>query len=103
LTRFAAANYLSFESDEAEVASIRMLPGVERVEREDRTVRVHSASLQDTSLHLFQLANEKKWRIEAFRFEVGSLDDLFVYLLEEGWSDDSAGAPSFDGNQAVLS
>ncbi len=83
VTRLAAANYLSFESEAADIALIRTLPGVERVERHLGTVRVYSASLQNTALHLFQLADEHQWKIEAFRFEVCSLDDLFVYLVDK--------------------
>lgn len=103
VTKLAAANYLSFESETADVALIRTLPGVERAERQNGTVRVYSASLQEVSFHLFQLANENKWKIEAFRWEVGSLDDLFVYMVEKEWSHGSAGTSGVDGNQAVLS
>ncbi len=81
VTQLAAANFLSFESSDADVRLIRGLPGVERVEQLDETIHVHSTSLQKASLHLFQLAEEMDWQIQAFRFEVGSLDDLFVELV----------------------
>jgi ABC-2 type transport system ATP-binding protein len=86
VAQLATANYLSFESDNAELDMIRTIPGVERVEKVDATIRVHGADLQETSYHLFQMAHELGWKIEAFRFETGSLDDLFVELVEKGRS-----------------
>ena len=80
-----------------------MLPGVERVERQDGTVHVYSTSLQNTSLQLFQLADENGWNIEVFRWESGSLDDLFVNMVEKEWSHDSAGAVGIDGSEVILS
>ena len=83
VTRFAAASFVSFESDNTDIRVIRTLPGVERVEQAGNTIKVYSNSLQHTSLHLFQCAESHHWKIEAFRFEVGNLDDLFVQLMEK--------------------
>lgn len=106
VTALAGANFLSFDSEAADVAIIERLPGVERVERiggtvgagqesgvegvgqesnvgrVDGTIHVYSSSLQTTSMHLFLAAEEHGWQMSAFRFEVGSLDDLFVHLVE---------------------
>lgn len=103
VTRLATANYLSFESETADVVLIRVLPGVQRAERQDGTVRVYVVSLQNVSLHLFQLADEHNWQIVAFRFEVGSLDDLFVHLVEKEGSHDSTRAFGINGSEAVPS
>ncbi|WP_018131394.1 ABC transporter ATP-binding protein [Effusibacillus pohliae] len=86
VAQLAAANYLTFESAAADPDVIRLLPGVERVERDNLTVRVYSSNLQHTSMHLFQTAEQQNWQLEAFRFEVGSLDDIFVHFMEEGRS-----------------
>ncbi|WP_018130843.1 ABC transporter ATP-binding protein [Effusibacillus pohliae] len=83
VTQLAAANFLSFASENTDLQVIRTIPGVERVERDGETIRVHSKDLQHASYHLFQLAHDLNWRIEAFRFEIGSLDDLFVELVEK--------------------
>jgi ABC-2 type transport system ATP-binding protein len=45
--------------------------------------RVFAQDLQAASLQLFQLADREGWKIEAFRFETGNLDDLFVSLVKE--------------------
>lgn len=80
VNQFIIANYLTFISDEADPELLQNLQGVTRVDRINETIRIQTSSLQDTSLALFQLAQEKGWKIEAFRFEVGSLDDLFVQM-----------------------
>jgi ABC-2 type transport system ATP-binding protein len=59
------------------------LPGVTKVERDERVFRVFAQDLQVTSLHLFQMADAEGWSIQSFRFETGSLEDLFVSLVKE--------------------
>ncbi|CAM3871728.1 ABC transporter ATP-binding protein [Alicyclobacillus pomorum] len=46
VTRFAAGHHLSFQSETADKALIQMLPGVERVERQDGTVHVRSRAVR---------------------------------------------------------
>ncbi|MEW9033972.1 MAG: ABC transporter ATP-binding protein [Planifilum fimeticola] len=75
--------HLRFESPEADEQPLLSLPGVTKVEREDRTFRIYARDLQAASLQLFQLADREGWKIEAFRFETGNLDDLFVSLVKE--------------------
>jgi ABC-2 type transport system ATP-binding protein len=84
VTSLASANFLSFESEQANPALIESLPGVERVEKNQDTVKVYSPVLQKTALHVFELADRQQWTIGAFKFEIGTLDDLFVHMVDEG-------------------
>ncbi|PWI58569.1 ABC transporter ATP-binding protein [Sulfoacidibacillus thermotolerans] len=77
-------NYLSFLSSTVDRTKLRAIHGVSRVECEGETVKVYCADLQAVSLQVFQLAQEQKWKIDAFCFEMGSLDDLFVQLIGGG-------------------
>lgn len=80
VNQFLVTNYLTFISDDADEQLLQTLFGVKQVERINETIRIQTHTLQETTLQLFQLAQEKDWKIEAFRFEVGSLDDLFVQM-----------------------
>lgn len=75
--------YLRFESPEADEEKLLSLPGVTRVERDDRVFQVFVQDLQTASLQVFQLADREGWSIESFRFETGNLEDLFVSLVKE--------------------
>jgi ABC-2 type transport system ATP-binding protein len=59
---------------------------VEKVERAEDRIIINCESLQSTSLRLFELAQTHTWKIDSFKFEQGSLDDLFVNLVEKGRS-----------------
>lgn len=83
VAQLAAANYMSFESEEADIAAIEQLPTVERVEQTYTTFKVYSLDLQDTALQLLQAAKKYGWRLAALRFEVGTLDDLFVQMTKQ--------------------
>lgn len=82
VSQLAAANYMSFESEEAQVSVIGELSAVERVEQMQTTFKVYSADLQETALQLFQEAKQRGWKLVAVRFEVGTLDDLFVQMAK---------------------
>lgn len=84
VSQFAVAKCLTFTSTEADLSVICALPSVERAHRDGEAVWVYAPNLQEVSRHLFAIANERQWTMEAFRFEVGSLDDLFVNLGLEG-------------------
>ncbi|MFD1396444.1 ATP-binding cassette domain-containing protein [Kroppenstedtia eburnea] len=71
---------LTFESPGADSGRILRLPGVDRVEQEGELVRVYATSLQQVARSLFNLAEQEGWTIEGFRFESGTLDDLFVSM-----------------------
>lgn len=84
VSQFAAAKCLTFTSAEADLSVICALPSVERAHRDGEAVWVYAPDLQEVSRRLFAIAHERQWTMEAFRFEVGSLDDLFVNLGLEG-------------------
>ncbi|HEU5138667.1 MAG TPA: ABC transporter ATP-binding protein [Bacillales bacterium] len=75
-----ATHYLVFESPNAAQDVLRDLPGVASVEHEGEAIRILTEDLQTTSYHLFKEADERRWEIRAFRFERGTLEDLFVHL-----------------------
>lgn len=83
VNQFLIANYLTFISDDADLELLQNIPNVHHVSRSNETIKVQTSDLQDTSLALFQLAKEKGWKIHNFRFEVGSLDDLFVEIARK--------------------
>ncbi|MDN4593804.1 ABC transporter ATP-binding protein [Polycladomyces subterraneus] len=75
--------YLHVESFEADEQRLRMLPGVSEVKRDGHVYHVFARDLQSAALHLFRLADEEGWIIRSFRFETGSLEDLFISLVKE--------------------
>jgi ABC-2 type transport system ATP-binding protein len=83
VSRLLGRRHLSFVTDCADLSVLRKIPGVDSVEQEEGRVKVYGSSLQDISLYLFQIARDHGWKIDAFRFETGSLDDLFVELVEK--------------------
>lgn len=84
--RFAPANRISLDSPDADPERLRWLPGVLRVSlgRDGRRF-IHTSDRQETARRVFEAAREHGWTIRDFRFETGSLDDLFVSV------DDSRG------------
>ncbi|WP_221568111.1 ABC transporter ATP-binding protein [Alkalihalobacillus sp. TS-13] len=78
-----AVNYLSFQSNGLEYDHLLTLPGVIRIENEHDTFKVYSETLQETTYHIFAHCHEKDIAIENFKFEKGTLDDLFVHYLEK--------------------
>ena len=81
VARMAAADYLSFEAAGARVDALRAIAAAERVEAgEDGRIRVYAGQLQEAAYQVLRLARESGWTIRDFRFETGTLDDLFVAL-----------------------
>ncbi len=78
-----AVNYLSFQSNKMGYDSLLSLPGVVRIENENEVFKVYSETLQETSYHIFKYCHDKEIPIENFKFEKGTIDDLFVHYLEK--------------------
>ncbi|MBM7553226.1 ABC transporter ATP-binding protein [Thalassobacillus pellis] len=78
-----AAHYLTFESDGLGYEQLIGLPGVIRVEIEEGVYKVYSDNQQKTAYHIFSSCESKGLSLSNFRFETGSLDDLFVHYLEK--------------------
>lgn len=78
-----AVHYLTFETDGLEYDYLLSLPEVVRVEQEQETFKVYSDDLQTTAYHIFKFCHEKGIPLKDFKFEKGSLDDLFVHYLEK--------------------
>ncbi|MCF6136325.1 ABC transporter ATP-binding protein [Pseudalkalibacillus berkeleyi] len=78
-----SVNYLSFESEEIEYDYLLSLPDVLRVEQESNHFKVFSDDQQTTAYHIFKYCHEKEVTLNHFKFEKGTLDDLFVHYLEK--------------------
>ncbi|WLD94208.1 ABC transporter ATP-binding protein [Alkalihalobacillus sp. AL-G] len=76
-------NYLSFQSDLFDYDGLLSLPSVIRVEHDHDTYKVYSEKLQQTAYHIFNYCHEKEIEIRNFKFEKGTLDDLFVHYLKK--------------------
>lgn len=61
---------------------LKGLPGVQGVECRGGLIRVYADDLQRAGYAIFRAADEHGWKLENFRFETGTLDDLFVQLME---------------------
>lgn len=83
VNQFLMSSYLTFISDDADQDLLRKMTGVHHVSCTNETIKIQTDNLQETSLELFQLAKEKGWKIDNFRFEAGSLDDLFVQMARK--------------------
>ncbi|WP_085507660.1 ABC transporter ATP-binding protein [Thalassobacillus devorans] len=77
------AHYLAFESSGLEYDYLITIPGVVRVEQEGEVFKVFSEDQQITGYHIFSYCHEKGIPLHNFKFEKGSLDDLFVHYLEK--------------------
>lgn len=78
-----ATDYLAFESTDVDTAILNELPHVIEVEQSDERVRVRTENQQHAAYRLLKECEEQGWKVSAFRFERGTLDDLFVHLLKE--------------------
>ncbi|WP_349409743.1 ABC transporter ATP-binding protein [Pseudalkalibacillus sp. SCS-8] len=78
-----AVHYLAFECDGLEYDYLLSLPNVIRVERDQPTYKVFSDDQQNTAYHIFNYCHERGLTLKDFKFEKGSLDDLFVHYLEK--------------------
>lgn len=79
-----ATNYLAFESADVNPDVLTTLPHVIKVEQSGDHVRIQTENLQHSAYLVLKECEEREWKISAFRFERGTLDDLFVHLLKEG-------------------
>ncbi|GGD60560.1 ABC transporter ATP-binding protein [Paenibacillus nasutitermitis] len=77
------ADCLAFISEGLNSEYLSSLPGVERVEKNQEEFRVFCDDQQTTAYHIFSYCHEKGISLSSFRFEKGSLDDLFVQYLEK--------------------
>ncbi|MFG1732306.1 ATP-binding cassette domain-containing protein [Paenibacillus sp. 843] len=78
-----AAGCLAFVSEELGPEYLSSLPGVERVEKNQDEFKVFCDDQQTTAYHIFSYCQEKSIPLSSFRFEKGSLDDLFIQYLEK--------------------
>ncbi|MFC7320056.1 ABC transporter ATP-binding protein [Halobacillus campisalis] len=78
-----AAHYLGFESEQLTEDDLLIVNGVTRVEQGHHTFKVFSDDLQKTAYHIFSHCHERNIPIHNFKFEKGSLDDLFVQYLKK--------------------
>ncbi|UYG97570.1 ABC transporter ATP-binding protein [Cytobacillus firmus] len=78
-----AADCLAFTSSGLSREYLNSLPGVERVENNLDDFKVYCDDQQTTAYHIFTHCQEKGIRLTGFKFEKGSLDDLFVQYLEK--------------------
>lgn len=78
-----AAGCLAFISEELGPEYLSSLPGVERVDKNQAEFKVFCDDQQTTAYHIFSYCHGKGIPLSSFRFEKGSLDDLFVQYLEK--------------------
>ncbi len=76
-------HYLAFDSEELEYDFLISLPNVVSVEVENHSYKVLSEDQQTTAYYIFKYCYDNGIQIQNFRFEKGSLDDLFVHFLEK--------------------
>ncbi|WP_088049899.1 ABC transporter ATP-binding protein [Virgibacillus dakarensis] len=78
-----ATNYLAFESFDVDPDVLIALPSVIHMEKSRNRVRIQTENLQRSAYLVLKECEERDWKVTAFRFERGTLDDLFVHLLKE--------------------
>lgn len=74
---------LAFTGEGIGSDDVSSLPGVVRVEKNQDEYKVFCVDMQSTAYHIFSYCREKNILLSNFRFEKGSLDDLFIHYLEE--------------------
>ncbi|ANX14134.1 ABC transporter ATP-binding protein [Fictibacillus arsenicus] len=86
LVEDVSAHYVSFRSPDFPLDQLHALPGIIKVEQDEEVdaYKIYTENLQETSYHLFKNAQEGSYHISDFKFERGTLDDLFVHYLEGG-------------------
>lgn len=77
------ADCLAFISEELDYKYLSSLPGVEQVEKFQNEFKVFCDDQQTTAYHIFNYCQDRGIPLSSFRFEKGSLDDLFVQYLEK--------------------
>ncbi|WP_163528839.1 ABC transporter ATP-binding protein [Halobacillus ihumii] len=79
-----AGQSLVVESDKLVYDDLLALSGVVRVEQEGERYTLFSDNRQQTAYHLFHYCQDNEIPLSDFKFEKGSLDDLFIHYLEKG-------------------
>ncbi|WNB92305.1 ABC transporter ATP-binding protein [Bacillus sp. NEB1478] len=81
-------HFLSFRSPDFPIDQLKGLAGIIKVEHDgdQDSYRIYAEDLQTCSYYLFKEAQEGNYHISDFKFERGTLDDLFVHYLEGGQS-----------------
>jgi ABC-2 type transport system ATP-binding protein len=79
----AATHYIGFESEGISYDFLLILRGVIRVEKEDHHYKVFSEDLQHTAFQIFTFCHQEGLKLKNFKFDRGSLDDLFVQYLDK--------------------
>jgi ABC-2 type transport system ATP-binding protein len=81
-----ASHYVSFRSPDFPIEKLNNFPELIKVERDELTdtIKVYTENLQQFSYLLFKEAYEGNYHISDYKFERGTLDDLFVHYLEGG-------------------
>ncbi|MGR9050696.1 ABC transporter ATP-binding protein [Halobacillus faecis] len=78
-----ATHYLAFESEQMSYEYLLTLGDVVRVEKEEGNFKVFSEDLQHTAYQIFSYCHDENIKLKNFKFDRGSLDDLFVQYLEK--------------------
>ncbi|CDQ20292.1 ABC-2 type transport system ATP-binding protein [Halobacillus karajensis] len=78
-----STHYVRFESEEVSYDSLLSLGDVIKVEKEEHEFKVFSENLQQTAYQIFKYCDEEGMELRNFKFERGSLDDLFVQYLKK--------------------
>ena len=81
-----SSQYVSFRSPDFPIEILKAMPEIMKVEHDELsdTIKVYAENLQSCSYLLFKEAEEGHYHISDFKFERGTLDDLFVHYLEGG-------------------
>jgi ABC-2 type transport system ATP-binding protein len=78
-----AVNYIVLQSENMDLSQIKGIPGIVKVEQDGTIYKIYSDTLQETAYHLFNQCQSQGINIQDFKFERGSLDDLFVHMLKK--------------------
>ncbi|MGY3189439.1 ABC transporter ATP-binding protein [Lysinibacillus sp. TE18511] len=69
--------------EQLDIALIQKIASVLRIELKNNLYQIFTDNLELTAHKLFELVNKQGWIVEDFRFNTGSLDDLFVRLPQK--------------------
>lgn len=76
-------HYIEFESEDLPYDYLLSLGEVSRVEQDGQIFKVYSEDLQTAAYRIFTYCHKEEIALRNFKFEKGSLDDLFVQYLEK--------------------
>ncbi|MGE7674257.1 ABC transporter ATP-binding protein [Lysinibacillus sp. NPDC094403] len=69
--------------EQLDIALVQKIASVLRIELKNNLYQIFTDDLEWTAHKLFELVNNQGWIVEDFRFNTGSLDDLFVRLPQK--------------------